>query len=67
MTFKYKGTRYNVQDNPYRIETIINENYEKAERGREKNGEIERERGRRERWKQIVLMRPVKDPGKANS
>lgn len=48
MTFKYKGTRYNVQDNPYRIETIINENYEKAERGREKNGEIERERERKE-------------------
>lgn len=27
----------------------------------------ERERGRWERWKQNVLMRPVKDPGKANS
>lgn len=32
---------------------------------REKDGEKERER--RERWKQNVLMRPLNDPGKANT
>lgn len=39
----------------------------KRQKEGERKMEKQRERGRRERWKQNVLMRPVKDPGKANS